>query len=93
MCENGDVFISIPPESVWHNAPYPGLLWPRQSFELFLRQMALPIQDFWHYKPESRGWPAYTYRCRNAPWVESRLLYPKDDPKFCGVTPLAATNL
>jgi SAM-dependent methyltransferase len=91
--KDGDIFISIPTETVWHNAPYPSLLWPRQNFEQFLGQMALPILDFWHYQPKDIGWPAYNYRCRNADWVESKMLFHKEEAKFRGVTPLQATNL
>lgn len=90
---DGLILISIPTETVWHNAPYPSLLWPRQNFEQFLGQMALPIIEFWEYQPKSIGWPAYHYLCRNAPWTESKMLFHKDEPKFRGVTPLQATNL
>ncbi len=91
--QNGDIFISIPPYSVTHNTPYPGLLWPRQNFEVFLAQMALPIIEFWDYVPQNTGWPAHTYHCRNARWIESNMLFHKEEAKFCGVTPLQATNL
>lgn len=93
---DGDIYISIPTETVWHNAPMPTLLWPENpNFRLFLQQMALPILDFYHYTPATVGWPAYTYRCRNAAWTENprRLLFPKDEAKFLGATPLQATNL
>lgn len=93
---NGLICLSIPTETVWHNAPYPTLLWPENpNFRLFLQQMALPIIEFWHYKPASVGWPAYHYLCRNAAWTENprRFLFPKDEAKFLGATPLEATNL
>ncbi len=90
---NGDVYLSIPTESVTHNTPYPSLLWPPQNFELFLRQMALPILDFYVYQPVGRGWPAYQWRCRNAAWSEKALVFPKSEEKFRDCTPLEATNL
>ena len=93
---DGTIYLSIPTETVTHNSPYPTLLWPENpNFRLFLQQMALPITDFYHYTPATVGWPAYTYRCRNAAWTENprRLLFPKDEAKFLGATPLQATNL
>jgi SAM-dependent methyltransferase len=87
---NGDIYISIPTETVWHNTVYPGLLWPRQNFEQFLGQMALPVEEYWLW---DKGWNAYHYRCRNAVWEESRMLFPKSEVKFQGKTPLEYTNL
>jgi hypothetical protein len=85
--------LSVPTESVWHNTPYPGLLWPRQNWEQFLGQMALPIEDFYVYQPNGPGWPAYQYKCRNAAWKEKRLAFPKQEEKFLNCTPIEATNL
>jgi SAM-dependent methyltransferase len=89
----GLIYISIPTESVWHNVVYPGLLWPIPNFSQWLGQMALPVIDFWEYKPVSIGWPAYTFVCRNDPWSSKTLLYPKEEAKFRDCTPLQATNL
>lgn len=90
---DGDVYLSIPPISVTHNVVYPGLLWPRQNWEIFLAQMALPIIEYWQYQPKDRGWPAECYLCRNATWSEKRLVFPKQESKFTDCTPLEATNL
>jgi SAM-dependent methyltransferase len=90
---DGEVYLSVPTESVWHNTPYPSLLWPPQNFAVFLRQMALPILDFYVYEPKGRGWPAYQFKCRNAPWREKELVFPKAEEKFRDCTPLEATNL
>jgi len=90
---DGDIFISTPTETVTHNTPYPSLFWPPQSFAQWLGQMALPILDFYVYKPKERGWPAYQYRCRNAAWTEARMLYPKAEPKFAGKKPHEYSNL
>lgn len=89
----GHVIISLPTEEVWHNVPYPGLMWPRQNWEQFLGQMALPIAAFWHYPKPAWGWPAYHWWCENRPWSEKRLLFPKAEEKFRNCTPLEATNL
>jgi hypothetical protein len=90
---NAFIYISVPTETVWHNAIFPSLLWPPNNFIQWLNQMALPVVDFYVYKPSGRGWPAYQYTCRNAPWTESKMLFPKDDPKFFGQTPVGYVNL
>lgn len=90
---DGDIYISVPTETVWHNVIYPSLLWPPQNFHQWLGQMALPVVEFWTYKPKDRGWPAYQYHCRNADWTESVMLFKKDDLKFYGQTPVGYANL
>lgn len=91
--EGGEIFISLPTESVTHNTIYASLLWPPQNWELFLGQMALEIVDRWVYEPKARGWPAYQWRCINRPWSQKRLIFHKDEEKFINCTPLEATNL
>lgn len=88
--QNGDIYISIPTEQMWHNAPYPGLLWPVQNFEQFLGQLALPILDRWTW---SGGWPSYMFRCRNAGYEEKVMLFPKHEGKFLYANPIEMTNL
>ncbi len=87
------VVISVPPYSVTHNCPYPGLLWPETNFRQFLEQMALPVFDSWEYQPKTVGWPATHYLCTNQPWSAKKLLFPKQEAKFIDCTPLQATNL
>ncbi len=87
---NGDIYLSIPHENVWHNTVYPGLLWPVQNFQQFLGQMALPIVDFWLW---DKGWNAYIFKCRNASWNEKVMLYHKAEDKFKDATPVQMTNL
>jgi 2-polyprenyl-3-methyl-5-hydroxy-6-metoxy-1,4-benzoquinol methylase len=87
---NGIIYISIPHENVWHNAIYPGLLWPEQNWEQFLGQMALPIIEKWTW---TKGWNSRHWKLRNAPWEEANMLYKKDEPKFRGKTPVEYVNL
>lgn len=89
----GDVFLSVPTESVTHNVVYPGLLWPFPNFQVFLEQMALPVRDFYVYQPTGRGWPAYQFKCENRPWSEKVPLFQKSDAKFRSCTMLEMTNL
>lgn len=91
--QDGDIFISVPDESVWHNTPNPFTFWPPQHFEVWLRQMALPVVDFYVYKPTVRGWPAYQFKCRNAAWTEAQMIYPKTEAKFIGKKPHEYANL
>lgn len=90
---NGNILISIPTENVWHNAPYPSLLWPQSNFVQFLEQMALPVVESWEYQPKTVGWPAYHFMCRNEAWSNKKLLFPKAETKFHDATPLQCTNL
>lgn len=91
--EGGEVYLSIPPESVTHNVVYPGLLWPKQNFEQWLGQMAFDIVEAWTYVPAGRGWPAYTWRLINRGWEHKRMAFPKGEEKFRLATPLEMTNL
>lgn len=87
------ILISIPTITVWHNTPYPSLLWSTENFKFFLGQMALPIIEAWDYNPVSIGWPAHHFLCRNDTWDKKQLLFPKNEEKFKFCTPLQATNL
>ncbi len=90
---DGDIFLSVPTESVWHNTPYPSLFWPPTNFVDWLAQMALPLVDFYVYEPKVRGWPAYQFKCRNADWIEAKMRYPKEEAKFRGKKPHEYANL
>lgn len=91
--KGGEIYISYPTETVWHNVIYPGLLWPRQNFEQFLGQMALRIVDFWEFQPKpGGGWPAYHYKCINETWDKKVMLYEKSEDKFKFATPVEMTN-
>lgn len=87
---NGEIYISIPHINVWHNYIYPALMFNEQNFTQFLGQMALPVIE---YKLWDKGWNAHTFRCRNAPWTDSVMLFKKDEPKFYGKTPVEYVNL
>lgn len=90
VVENGEVYISIPHFNVTHNYIYPALMWDAQHFMQFLAQMALPVVE---YHLWDKGWNAHTFKCRNAPWAESKMLFPKYESKFFGKTPVEYVNL
>lgn len=88
--ENGEIYISIPHANVTHNYIYPSLMIDPAWFQQFLDQMALPTIEYWLW---DKGWNAHHYRCRNAPWTESKMLYYKEEAKFRGKTPVEAVNI
>ena len=87
---NGDIYLSIPDSSVTHNTIYPGLIYPVQNFIQFLGQMALPIEKYYLF---DKGWKTHVFKCRNADWKECQMLFPKNESKFIGKTPLEYTNI
>lgn len=87
--EDGDIYISLPHQNVWHNAIYPALLWPEQNWEQFLGQMALPIAGRWFW---DRGWNARHWKCKNRPYREKVMLYEKSEPKFRDANPQQMVN-
>lgn len=87
---NGEIYLSVPDVSVWHNTPYPTLIFPHNNFEIFLSQMALPILD---YAKFTDGWHTHIWKCRNADWREARMIFPKQEVKFFGKQPVQYTNL
>lgn len=86
----GDIILTIPDVSVWHNTVYPALMYPHTNFEQFLKQMALPVKEYYFWQ---NGWKAHVWKCENAPWEESEMMFPKNESKFIGKTPLEYTNL
>lgn len=90
VVENGYIYISIPHFNVTHNYIYPALMWTKENFQQFLEQMALPVEDYFLW---DKGWNAHTFKCRNAPWTEAKMLFPKHESKFYGKTPVEYVNL
>jgi len=84
------VIISIPHQNMLHNTPYPSLFYPSENFDVFLGQMALKIKKKLLF---TETWPSWVYELENRPWLESKMLFYKEEDKFRGVTPLEATNL
>jgi SAM-dependent methyltransferase len=87
--EDGDIYISIPHANVWHNYIYPALMVEPNNFAQFLGQMALPVKDYWLW---NRGWNAHHFHCKNRPYSEKVMLYPKEESKFVNATPVEMVN-
>jgi len=87
---DGEIYLSIPHSSVTHNTIYPALIYPPENFVQFLNQMALPLID---YKLFENGWKTHIFKCKNLDWQYSQMLFPKQEQKFIGKTPLEYTNI
>jgi 2-polyprenyl-3-methyl-5-hydroxy-6-metoxy-1,4-benzoquinol methylase len=88
--ENCYGIFTIPHVSVTHPVIYPGIIYPAQNFQIFIEQYAWLIEDFDIFKD---GWPTCCFLVRNAPMIEQKVLFPKNESKFHGATPREATNL
>lgn len=86
----GKIIISIPSVECWHNYIYPSLMNPKENFEQFLGQMALKIDKYSYWKD---GWQCHCWQLENRPYTESKMLFPKNESKFYGKTPLQYVNL
>lgn len=86
---DGDIYISIPHFNVTHNYIYPGLMANPDNFEQFLAQMALPVQERWLW---DQGWNAWHFHCKNRPYSEKQMLFPKHESKFINATPIEMVN-
>lgn len=87
--QDGDIFISIPHFNVTHNYIYPGLMVDPNAFAQFLGQMALPVK---HYFLWDKGWNAHHFWCKNRPYSEKVMLFPKQEAKFFHATPVEMVN-
>lgn len=90
VIENNYIYISIPESSVTHNTIYPGLIYPVNNFVQFLRQMALPVENYFLFE---NGFKSHVFKCRNANWSECHMLFYKEQEKFRGKTPLEQVNI
>jgi SAM-dependent methyltransferase len=87
---NHYAIFTIPHVSVTHPVIYPGIIYPEQNFRIFIEQYAWIVEDYALYEA---GWKTCCFKVRNAPMVEQRPLFPKQEAKFWGQTPEAWTNL
>lgn len=88
--ENHYAIFTIPHVSVTHPIIYPGVFYPEQNFKIFLEQYAWLVEEQVTF---TAGWPTVCFLVRNAPMIEQKVLFPKSESKFHGVTPREATNL
>lgn len=88
--DNAILYLSVPEERTTHNTIYPGLLYPRQNFELFLKQLAFQIID---YKLHDKCFYQNVYKCINKDWSHSQMMWPKYEQKFWGIPPHESINL
>jgi SAM-dependent methyltransferase len=87
---DGFIYLSIPHVNVTHNYIYPALMIDPNWFSQWLEQLALPVVEYWLW---DKGWNAHHFKCRNADWIEAKMLFPKHEEKFRGKTPIEYVNL
>lgn len=87
---NGKAVFTIPDVGVTHPVAFPGLFYPHQNFITLIEQYAWIVED---HEMFTAGWPTHGFLVRNAPMVEQRPLFPKEERKFWGQTPIDWTNL
>ena len=88
--DNHVLYITIPEVTTQHNTIYPGLMYPKENFEVFLKQMAFQIVD---YKVHSKCFYQNVYTCINRDWSHSQMLWYKHESKFHNVPPHIHSNL
>ena len=87
---NGTAIFTIPHHSVTHPVIFPGVFYPEQNFKVFIEQYAWLVEDYELY---DKGWKTCCFKVRNAPMIEQRPLFWKQESKFHGQTPENWTNL
>lgn len=88
--ENHYAIFTIPHVSVTHPIIYPGVFYPEQNFKIFLEQYAWLVEEQVIF---TDGWPTVCFLVRNAPMIEQKVMFHKQESKFHGVTPREASNL
>lgn len=87
---DGILYLSIPDADCKHNTLYPGLIFPKENFMLFLRQMAFSIlRCVRHDKAFSQN----VFTLQNKDWSFSRMLFHKNEDKFRNISPQEAVNI
>lgn len=87
---NGVVIITIPAWDCWHNWVRPGHMHPKENYEVFLGQLALEIVEYRYWKD---GWQCHCWKTLNRGYEFSRMVFPKQESKFYGKTPIEYVNL
>ncbi len=88
--ENGIIIITTPAIEMTHNYIYPGLFAGKSNMEQFFQQMALGIEQYEYW---GNGWQSHCWKLKNLPWKDARMLFPKNESKFIGKTPLEYVNM
>ena len=84
------LYLSIPNVKTEHNTIYPGLLYPINNFEYFLKQMAFEIVD---HKIHDKCFYQEVFTLRNKTWNDSKMLWRKSEEKFKNIPPHTSVNL
>jgi 2-polyprenyl-3-methyl-5-hydroxy-6-metoxy-1,4-benzoquinol methylase len=84
------LYLSIPNIKTEHNTIYPGLLYPVNNFEYFLKQMAFEIVD---HKVHDKCFYQEVYVLKNKDWSHGSMLWHKNEDKFRNIPPHISINL
>ena len=84
------LYLSIPNIKTEHNTIYPGLLYPVNNFEYFLKQMAFEIVD---HKIHDKCFYQEVYVLKNKDWSHGSMLWHKNEDKFRNIPPHISINL
>jgi len=88
--ENQYALFTIPHISTTHPTIYPGIFYPETNFINFIEQYGWIVEQQ-EYCPI--GCKSICLLCRNAPLIEAKPMFPKNEKKFLGKTPREYTNL
>ncbi len=86
----GLLYLSIPEAKTCHNVIYPGLFYPVENFIQFLGQMAFEILDLRYH---DKCFSQHVFILKNKDWTHSKMLWPRNEPKFHGLPPHVSINL
>lgn len=86
----GILYLSIPEERTTHNTIYPGLIYPKSNFDVFLQQMAFEIIDC---RLHTKCFSQHVYTLVNKDWSWCKMLWHKTEDKFRNIPPHVAINL
>jgi len=92
MKEDSFLYLSIPSEATTHNTLYPGLFYPVENFEEFLRQMAFEIIT---HEQHNAAFSQEVFVLKSLSWDNNNQrmkFYKSDDNQRC-VPPHVAINL
>lgn len=87
---DGILYLSIPHEQTTHNTIYPGLLYPKDNFIIFLKQLAFEILEI---KFHDKAFFQNVFILKNKDWSHSKMLWHKQEEVFRNIPPHISINI
>jgi SAM-dependent methyltransferase len=88
--QNGLLYLSIPHENTTHNTIYPTLLYPKENFNIFLKQLAFEIIDIRYH---DKAFYQNVFVLKNKGWNYSEMFWPKHEEIFKNIPPHISVNI